>query len=88
MQLKITWDTAKVTLGAALLVINEQKEGKHNRLLEEHPFSKMDMNLMEMSEFQSYFQNGRLLKLFSPIKSDDVPSRKQDRLLAHVLRVH
>lgn len=88
MQLKITWDTAKVTPGAALLAINEQKEGKHNRLLEEHQFSKMDTNLMEMSEFQSYFQKERLLKLFSPIKSDDVPSCKQDRLLAHVPRMH
>lgn len=88
MQLKVIWDAAKVTLGATLLAINEQKEAKHNRLLEEHQFSKMDMNLMEMSEFQSYFQKGRLLKLFSPIKSNDAPSRKPDRLLGHVPRMH
>jgi len=88
MQLKIIWDTAKVTLGAASLAINERKEGKQKRPLEEHQFSKMDMNLTEMSEFQSYFQKGRLLKLFSPIKSDNVPSCKPDRLLAHVPRMH
>lgn len=87
MQLKIIWDTAKVTLGAALLAISEQKEGEH-RLLEEYQFSKMDLNLMDLSEFQSYFQKGRILKLFSPIKSDDVPSCKPDRLLAFTPRMH
>lgn len=35
MQLAIVWDIAKMTLGAGLLAINEQKEGKRGRLLEE-----------------------------------------------------
>lgn len=87
MQLKIT-DTDKVTLRTALLTIPEQEKGKFYRLLEKDQLSIVDMNLMEMSGFQSCFQKGRLFKLFSPVTPDDVLSSKPDRLLAHVPRMH
>lgn len=54
MQLKIT-DTAEVTLGTALFTLPEQEKGKSYRLLEDQ-CSTMEIILMEMSEFQSYFQ--------------------------------
>lgn len=43
---------------------------------------------MEMSEFQSYFPKRRLLRVFSPVKPEDVSSCKPDRLLADVPTVH
>lgn len=60
-------------LGATLAIngntFSNKCERENNRLLEEHQFSKMDVNLTEMSEMKVLFSKRNAIKtFFSPVK--------------------
>lgn len=76
MQLRIT--QLQCDLGATLAIdgntFSNKWERENSRLLEEHQFSKMHMNLTEMSEMPELFSKRKAIKtFFSPVKSGIYP---------------